>query len=347
MFFLEERQRMINISKFSKCALPLAMVLATPVIAQDMKSFTMGYSAGYLSDPFQAIEVNATIKAAQAAGLKTLPVANANGDAGRQIADIRNLISAGAEGVIVMPTDSNAIAPAVDEAASQNIPVVAIDNGITGGKVSMVVRANNVRMGEDACKAIGESLGGKGKVLSLLGDLGTSAGRERTKGFNDCMSANYADIQVNEQPTNWKTEKAVAAAQTVVSSEPDLKAIYLQSDSVMLAGVLNVLQNAGRLHKTGEEGHIFIVSIDGTPAALQSLRDNQIDVVISQPVDLYVKYGLQYLQEAKAGKSFVKGPTDHNSEIVDYEGSPMDLLPARVVTAADASDTALWGNAKQ
>jgi len=329
------------------CTLATA-VLAGGIIgtaADEAKPFTMGYSAGYLTDPFQAIEVNLTMQAAQKAGLKTLPVANANGDAGRQVTDFHNLIAAGAQGLLVMPTDSNALAPAVAFAAERKVPVVAIDNGAAGGKVYMVVRANNVQMGKEACGAVGKALGGKGVVLALLGDLATSAGRERTSGFDDCMKAGFPDIKVNKQPTYWKTEKAVAAAQTVVSSTPDLNAIYMESDSVMLAGVLNVLKGANRLTKVGDPKHIFLVSIDGTPGSLEKVRDGYLDAVISQPVDLYVKYGVYYLQAAMAGKTFAKGPTDHNSEIADFEGSPMDLLPAKMVTSANAGDPDLWGNA--
>ena len=227
----------------------VAGVLATTALAAiaDDAKHTIGYSAGYLTDPFQAIEVNLTMKAAQEAGLKTLPVANANGDAGRQVTDFHNLVAAGAQGLLVMPTDSNALAPAVAFAAGRKVPVVSIDNGAAGGKVYMIVRANNIDMGKTACEQIGKALGGKGTVLALLGDLATSAGRERTSGFDDCMKASYPDIKVNKQPTYWKTDKAVAAAQTVVSSTPDLNAIYMESDSVMLAGVLNVLKGANRL----------------------------------------------------------------------------------------------------
>ncbi len=312
--------------------------------AQDAKPFTLGYSAGYLTDPFQAIEVNLTVAAAKKDGLKTLPVANANGDAGRQVTDFHNLIASGAQALLAMPTDSAALAPAVAFAAEKKVPVVTIDNGAAGGKVYMIVRANNVAMGKDACEAVGKALGGKGTVLSLMGDQASSAGRERTNGFNDCMKAEFADIKVNQQPTYWKTDKAVAAAQTVVSSTPDLGAIYMQSDSVMLSGVLNVLKSADRLTKVGEPKHIFLVTIDGTPGALERVRDKTVDAVISQPVDLYVKYGLYYVQAAMAGKTFQKGPTDHDSQIDDYEGSPMDLLPARMVTADNAADPALWGN---
>lgn len=135
---------------------------------------------------------------------------------------------------------------------------MTIDNGAAGGKVYMIVRANNVQMGKDACAAVGKALGGKGVVLSLMGDQASSAGRDRTNGFNDCMKTTFPDIKVNQQPTYWKTYKAVAAAQTVVSSTPDLGAIYMQSDPVMLSGVLNVLKSANRETKVGEPKHIFL-----------------------------------------------------------------------------------------
>jgi ribose transport system substrate-binding protein len=323
--------------------LGIAMTVTAPAFGAE--NLTMGYSAGYLTDPFQSIEVNMTIAAAKEAGIVTLPVANANGDAGRQVTDIHNLIAAGAKGIIIVPTDSNAVAPAVEFASQKSVPVVSIDNGVAGGKVFMVVRSNSVQMGEAACDAIGKALGGKGVVLELQGDLATTAGRERTKGFETCMKSKFAGIKINAQPTNWKTEKAVAAAQTVISSTPDLGAIYMQSDSVMLAGVLNVLKNKEKLTKVGDDKHIFLVTIDGTPGALKQVRDGYLDAVISQPVDLYVKYGLYYLQAAVAGKSFKIGATDHNSEIVSDQGSLQDLLPAPVVTSVNASDPSLWGNA--
>jgi ABC-type sugar transport system substrate-binding protein len=307
-------------------------------------NFTMGYTVGFLTDPFQAIQVDQTVALAKSSGLNVLPVANANGDAGKQITDVHNLISEGARGLIMVPTDSDAIVPALKFAGEKKVPVVAIDIGPAGGKPAMIVRADNTRMGEDACQLIGKQLGGKGTVLSMMGDQATTNGRDRTNGFAECMKKNYAGIKVIAQPTYWKTDKATAVAQTVVTSTPDLSAIYMQSDSVMLAGVLNVLKSAGKETKVGEPHHIFLVSIDGTPLALQRIRDGLLDAAISQPLDLYVKFGVQYLQDAVAGKTWKPGPTDHNSTIVDYKGAPMDLLPAPTVTQQNASDPALWGN---
>lgn len=308
------------------------------------EKFTLGYSVGFLQDPFQVIQVDRTIAEAKAAGLKTLPVANANGDPGKQITDIHNLIAEGAQGIIFVARDSDAIVPALNYAESKHVPAVSIDMGPAGGKAAMVVRADNLRMGEDACKQMGERLGGKGVVLSLMGDQATLNGRDRTTGFNQCMKKNYPGIKVIEQPTYWHADRATSIAQTVLTSTPDLGGIYMQSDAVMLSGVLNVLKSAGRLEPVGSPKHVVLVTIDGTPLALQKIREGWVDAAISQPLDLYVKYGLYYLEGAVEGKTFQTGPTDHDSHIVMFNGNPMDLLPAPVVTKANVDDPKLWAN---
>ncbi len=322
----------------------VALASACGAAAAQGQEFTMGYSVGFLTDPFQAIQVDLTMASAEEAGLQTLPVANANGDAGKQITDFHNLIAQGAQGIIVVPTDSDAIVPALSYAAEQGVPVVAIDIGPSGGKTAMIVRADNIRMGEDACQEMGEALGGQGKVLSMMGDQATTNGRDRTTGFNQCMAENFPDIEVIEQPTYWKTDRATSVAQTVVTSTPDLAGIYMQSDAVMLAGVLNVIKSADRLTAVAEPEHIYLVSIDGTPYALEQIRAGLLDAAISQPLNLYVKHGLEYLQAAVAGETFEVGETDHDSRIEDFNGNLMDLLPAPVVTAANVDDPTLWAN---
>jgi ABC-type sugar transport system substrate-binding protein len=305
----------------------------------------LGYSAGFLTDPFQAVLVEQVLSAAEGAGLETMPATNANGDAGKQIADMQTLIASGAEAIIANPTDSQAIIPALTAAESAGIPVVAIDMAPAGGKVAMIVRADNLQMGRTACETLGAAIGGEGKVLSLLGDQATTNGRDRTTGFNDCMTEKYPSVEIIEQPTDWQSEKAATAAQTVLSSTPDLTAIYMQSDSVMLNGVLNALKSADRLKPRGEEGHVFTVSIDATPFALDQIRAGYLDAAVSQPLDGYVKYGVDYMKRAMAGETFSPGPTDHGSEVVMLGDNPMDMLSAPLVTPENVDDPALWGNA--
>ncbi|MCB8883565.1 sugar ABC transporter substrate-binding protein [Acidisoma cellulosilytica] len=304
----------------------------------------LGYAAGFLTDPFQAVLVQQALATARAEGFHTLPATNANGDAGKQISDIHNLIATGAKVLIINPTDSEAIIPALAFAAKKKVPVVAIDTAPAGGSLAMVVRADNAAMGAQACQQIGKALGGQGIVLSLMGDQATTNGRDRTTGFNTCLKASYRNIKLIQEPTNWKADQATAIAQTIVTSTPKLSAIYMQSDSVMLAGVVNVLKTAHKLKPVGQPGHIVLVSIDGTPLALQDIRKDLLDSVVSQPLNLYIKYGVYYAKAALAGKTFAPGPTDHDSTIIAKGKIEMDLLTAPIVTKANVDDPSLWGN---
>jgi ribose transport system substrate-binding protein len=69
-----------------------------------------------------------------------------------------------------------------------------------------------------------------------------------------------------------------------------------------------------------------------------------MDAAISQPIDLYGSLGVQYLVDAMAGAEFVTGPTDHDSEIVEYSGNLMDLVASVVVTAENVDSPDLWAN---
>jgi ribose transport system substrate-binding protein len=305
----------------------------------------LGLSIPFLSTPFFVVMTDQVRSETDALGIDMLEPTNADQDAGQQITDVRTLIDQGATGILAALVDAGAIGPALDYAESRDVPAVVVDDKPSQGKVFMTVRADNAGMGAQACEVMGKQLKGKGKVLSLQGNLATTNGRDRTDGFNECMAEKYPDVQIIERPTKWQTPAAADQAQTVVTATPDLAGIYMQSDSVMLSAVLQVLERAGKDAKVGEPGHLTLVSIDGTPPALDAIRNNRLDASISQPLDLYSKYGVEYLQAAKEGKTFKPGPSEHGSEIVkDENGNLMDLLPSPTVTKENVDDKGLWGN---
>jgi ribose transport system substrate-binding protein len=131
--------------------LGVAIGMCTTVSA--LAAEKVGYSAPFLTDPFQAVMVNQTLAAVKTIGLDALPPTNANGDAGKQATDIRNLISSGANVLIINPADSQAIVPSLAFAASKTIPVVSIDIAPASGKLAMIVRADNKGIGALACEA--------------------------------------------------------------------------------------------------------------------------------------------------------------------------------------------------
>ncbi|MBO1901524.1 sugar ABC transporter substrate-binding protein [Leucobacter weissii] len=311
--------------------------------AADGGAAKIGVSGMFLTDPFQVVMMDQIAAAGAAAGVDMPPATNADGDSAKQITDIQNLITQNVEGLIVAPLDKDAIIPAIEQANAADIPVVTVDMGANGGEVYMIVRADNYAMGESGCEAMAGELGGRGTILNLQGDLASTNGLDRSDGFTDCIEANYPDIEVISRPTDWKAEEAVTAAQTVVSTT-EIDGIFLASDSVMADGVQKVLENLGKWAPAGEDGHIVIASIDGTPLSLDLVRSGHFDAVISQPVDMYSKYAVQYVLDALDGKTYTPGPTEHGSEIVEIDGILSDNLPSPTVTKENVEDGALWGN---
>src|SRR5688572_33343411 len=74
----------------------------------------LGYSAPFLFNEYSVILQDSITAAAEAAGFEMLPPTNADSDSAQQNTDMRNLISAGADGLIVFANDSAAIVPALD-----------------------------------------------------------------------------------------------------------------------------------------------------------------------------------------------------------------------------------------
>ena len=82
----------------------------------------------------------------------------------------------------------------------------------------------------------------------------------------------------------------------------------MHAGGVFLAPTLQTLKRKGMLHLAGEAGHIIIVSNDGIPQEFDAIRKGEADATVSQPADLYAKYGLMYLKEAIDGQNVRRRP---------------------------------------
>ena len=283
-----------------------------------------------------------------------LKTTNSQNDIANLISNTQTFISQGVKGVVMAPQDTAAIGPSLQQLAAKKIPVVTIDTRPDTGSVYMVVRADNRAYGINACQFLGTKLGGKGKVVMLEGGLDSINGRDRTEAFNDCMKKNFPGMTVFGEATDWKGDVAASKLQTRLASDPDIKGVYMES-SFALSGTLQVLKQKGLQVPVSDPKHVFIVSNDGIPEELKDIRNGLIDATVSQPADLFAKYGLFYVKAAIDGKTFQPGPTDHGSTIIRVrDGLLEDQLAAPLVTLdgatiggqpkAKVDDKSLWGN---
>jgi ABC-type sugar transport system substrate-binding protein len=285
-------------------------------------------------------------------GLK-LKTTNSQNDISKLADNVQTLVAQGVKGVVIAPQDTAAVIPTLGILQSKKIPVVSVDTRPDGGKVDMVVRADNKAYGTKACKYIGDTLQGKGNVVMFEGDLASINGRDRTEAFNACMKQNYPSIKVFGEPTKWDPPTAIQKLNAVLAGNT-INAIYMQA-SIYLPATIQALQQKGLIKPRGQTGHIVIVSNDGVPAEFKAIKDGTMDATVSQPADLYAKYALQYVQDAIAGKTAQAGPDGHGGQIVQVgtNGNAMleDQIPAPLVTvdgkypsSLSVDDQSLWGN---
>ncbi len=317
-------------------AIPHARAADEPKVGVDLTTLT---------SPFWTSYNRFIINEAKAQGLDLLQPFNSEFDTSKQITGVQNAIALGAKGIIFSPFESAAAGTILKMADKAHVAVVAVDVAPTTGPVAIVVRANNVAYGEKACKFIGEHVSA-GPVVQIMGDQASINGRDRGVGFRDCITKSYPKLKLLEIPTKaWSGEDAAAGLETILNSTPDLKAIYMHAGGVFLAPTLQTLKRKGLLKLAGQPGHIIIVSNDGIPQEFEAIRNGEADATVSQPADLYAKYGLMYLKEAINGKKFAPGPTDHDSNIVEVApGVLEDQLAAPLVTKENVNDKSFWGN---
>jgi ribose transport system substrate-binding protein len=310
-------------------------------------SFKLGVSLTFNNTDFWTNYISYETKFAAQYNATLIGPLVANNDAAQQITDIHTLIQEGAQALIVNPVDSAAIAPALDYAASKNIPVVSVDVAPSSGHVFMIVRADNVAYGMNSCKFIAShATASSGHIAILEGDLASVNGKDRTDGCNQVISSSYPNFKTVEYATKWDTPTAVNDAKTALSTYPDLRGIYVEW-SAPEDGILAAEQAAGKFTKVGSSSHIVLIGNDGTPHEHALIRAGQLDASISQPANSYAQYAIFYARAALEGKTYSVGQTtDHNSTIVNLLGNLEDALPAPVVDSSNVNDPNLWGNAK-
>ena len=107
---------------------------------------------------------------------------DAQNDAAKQTNDVEDLIQKGVDVVVINPTDSDAVASAVSAANAANCYYSR--PRCNSGKVVSHIN-NNIEGGQMASDYIRELVGEGANVAELEGIPGSSAARERGKGFHN------------------------------------------------------------------------------------------------------------------------------------------------------------------
>jgi ribose transport system substrate-binding protein len=147
-------------------------------------------------------------------------------DDAAQIAAIEDMISRGAQALVVLSNTPGGQANVLEQARADGIVVVGFDNEIDSDEV-VLVNQDQREMGRRWAEFLVEETGGSGKILMINGVPGTSVDTDRREGAYSVFDA-QADMEYVEVVGRWDPGEAQSATATALASNPDIAGVWCQ-----------------------------------------------------------------------------------------------------------------------
>lgn len=216
-------------------------------------------------------------KAADAAGAK-LVIFNANNDPAAQNSAIETYIQQKVDGIAVVAIDVNGIMPAVQQAADAGIPVVAIDAILPEGPQKAQIGVDNAKAGADMGKYfldyIKANSDGKAK-LGIVGALNSFIQNVRQSGFEEKVKEDAGVTAAGVVDGQNIQDNALAAAENLITGNPDLTAIYATGEPALMGAIAAV-------ESQSKQDSVKIFGWDLTAQAIAGIDAGYVAAVIQQ-----------------------------------------------------------------
>jgi inositol transport system substrate-binding protein len=266
---------------------------------------TIGVAFETLQTEFWVAAIDAIRADLGARGFSVME-AIADGDANRQLEQVRNFVARRVDGIVVVPKDAKSVIPMIKAANEAGIPIVLFNRPPEPSDArSVAIVADNLGIAratvEHLC-TLARRTGRRQKTAILVGDLGDVNAIGRRDGFDQAVAA-CADAMevVSRIPTEWNQEKALAGVTNALQAHPDLGVIFTSSD-FMLPSIVSALKGANRYRKVGQQGHVILGGFDGDATAWRMLEEGTLDATGVQDVFFEAKASIQAVLDLKAGK---------------------------------------------
>ncbi|WP_030813525.1 sugar ABC transporter substrate-binding protein [Streptomyces sp. NRRL F-2799] len=307
--------------------------------AGSAKSGSGGIKVGLITktdtNPFFVKMKEGAERSAKENGAQLLTAAGKfDGDNAGQVTAIENMVASGVKGILITPSDSKAIVPALAKARAKGVLVIALDTPTEPeSAVDALFATDNLKAGElIGAYAKAAMKGKKAKIATLDLAPGVSVGVQRHDGFLKGFGVGAKDPSVVcSQDTAGDQTKGQTAMENCLQKEPGINVVYTINEPAAL-GAYTALKAKGR------EKDVLIVSVDGGCTGTKAVKDGKIAATSQQ-------YPLKMAAEGvKAVVSYAKD----GKKASGYTDTGVTLITDKAQSGVDAKDTAYgldncWG----
>jgi ribose transport system substrate-binding protein len=174
-------------------------------------------------------------------------VNTADRDDAAQIAAIENMISNGAQAIVILAHTPTALVQTVQQARADGIVIVSFDTTVQADPpdpsldLGVTVNEDQVEMGRRWAQWLVEQTGGEGKILMVNGVQGTGVDTERRQGAYEVWEENPG-MEPIEVVGDWDPGKAQTVTATALAANPDFAGVWCQGGT---DGVVRAFIDAG------------------------------------------------------------------------------------------------------
>ena len=304
------------------------------------------------TNPFFVKMKEGAQQAADKAGLTLQSFAGKqDGDNEAQVQAIENLISAGAKGILITPSDSKAIVPEIDKAKQAGMLVVALDTPTDPpDAVDATFATDNFQagllIGQWAKSKLGAQASSAKIAMLDLNANQVSVDVKRDQGFLKGFGVDVADENkigdendpriVGHDVTDGAEEVGRTAMENLLQKDPGITLVYTINEPAA-AGAYQALKAAGK------DKSVTIVSVDGGCPGVQAVKAGQIGATSQQYPLKMAQQGVDAV--AAFAKDGTKPQTTAGKNFVD---TGVTLITDQAQPGVESKDTAFglqncWG----
>ncbi len=271
----------------ASCFLIFNLILCSvPAFAKE--KIVIGFVPMTLNNEYFITMVNGARQKAKELGVDLeVQAADQHASAAAQLTIIENMITAGVDGICIVPSSSEGLVSALERCKASNVPIINLDTKINKevlDEVGMEVPfygTDNYAGAAEAGKYVLKHFDKGAKTAILTGIKGQQNAADRRNGFYDQVK-DHVNV-VAEQSANWEVDQGYTATQNILSANPDLQLIFASNDG-MAIGALRAVEEAEK------KGQVKIIGFDAISEALNLVENgDMLGTVAQYPAEMGIK----------------------------------------------------------
>lgn len=233
-----------------------------------LEGLTVGFSQCDNSSNWRIVETESMQETAKQYGVNLI-YTDASGNIAKQASDIEDMVSQGADYIVVAPQEEDGLQAALISAKEAGVGVILVDrdiNGEAGVAYDTEIMSDFVWEAEAVANYVIEATGGEGNVVILEGTQGATSTVDRQSGFVDTIEGTNLNV-IADQVANYSMPEAQEVMENILQANgDDIDIVYSHGDDMAL-GALAAIKAAG--YKPGED--ILICTVDASKSTMEAI----------------------------------------------------------------------------